>query len=181
MWPEYGAAAKWLAESRVRPHLLKTRAAAAQRDFFVVIVLTRNGPPNIYPTTGAPHCPGVMARLSKHLTCNSEPSFRSVVGGRNASTVSISPAFRGGGLPAPGCLKSESEERETWTAESLRAASGDRSSLRSKGVAVRILRRSTFQGTSQPAGQPAGWMDLVKDGDAQATPAKTCDQPRSIS
>jgi hypothetical protein len=30
-----------------------------------------------------------------------------------------------GALKAPGCLKSESEERETWTAESLRAASSN--------------------------------------------------------
>ena len=34
-----------------------------------------------------------------------------------------SSAYRRGGPPwFPGCLKSESEERETWTAESLRAA-----------------------------------------------------------
>jgi hypothetical protein len=32
-------------------------------------------------------------------------------------------ASRRRGRKAPGCLKSESEERETWTAESLRAAS----------------------------------------------------------
>jgi len=32
-------------------------------------------------------------------------------------------ACRRRGRKAPGCLKSESEERETWTAESLRAAS----------------------------------------------------------
>src|SRR5580692_5866725 len=31
---------------------------------------------------------------------------------------------------APGCLKSESEERETWTAESLRAASSNGEGLR---------------------------------------------------
>ncbi len=33
---------------------------------------------------------------------------------------------------APGCLKSESEERETWTAESLRAASSNGEGLGSK-------------------------------------------------
>ena len=35
------------------------------------------------------------------------------------------PACRGRGRKASGCLKSESEERETWTAESLRAASSN--------------------------------------------------------
>src|SRR5258708_36324300 len=34
---------------------------------------------------------------------------------------------------APGCLKSESEERETWTAESLRAASRGRGLSSTKG------------------------------------------------
>jgi hypothetical protein len=32
------------------------------------------------------------------------------------------PGFRGGGSCTPGCLIGESEERETWTAESLRVA-----------------------------------------------------------
>ena len=35
---------------------------------------------------------------------------------------------------APGCLKSESEERETWTAESLRAASSNGEDLGSKDL-----------------------------------------------
>ena len=36
------------------------------------------------------------------------------------------PALREGGPPwSPGCLTSESEERETWTAESLRTASSN--------------------------------------------------------
>jgi hypothetical protein len=43
----------------------------------------------------------------------------------------------------PGCLKSESEERETWTAESLRAAFRE-GKPRAKTVRKR-LRRSTFQ------------------------------------
>jgi hypothetical protein len=42
----------------------------------------------------------------------------------------------------PGCLKSESEERETWTAESLRAAFRE-GKPRAKTVRKR-LRRSTF-------------------------------------
>ena len=40
---------------------------------------------------------------------------------------------------APGCLKSESEERETWTAESLRAAS-------SNGEGLGLFRKSSGHG-----------------------------------
>src|SRR5580658_7744506 len=40
---------------------------------------------------------------------------------------------------APGCLKSESEERETWTAESLRAAS-------SNGEGLGFFRKSSGHG-----------------------------------
>jgi hypothetical protein len=46
----------------------------------------------------------------------------------------------------PGCLTSESEERETWTAESLRAAIlGDGFGFFHWGAARTRLRRSTFQ------------------------------------
>jgi hypothetical protein len=58
------------------------------------------------------------------------------------------PACRGGGRKASGCLKSESEERETWTAESLRAASsnGEGFGLVREGLRPsKRLRRSTFQ------------------------------------
>ena len=58
------------------------------------------------------------------------------------------PACRGRGRKALGCLKSESEERETWTAESLRAAFLERRRLRlcPKGLRPwKRLRRSTFQ------------------------------------
>ena len=133
---------------RLSPHLWTVRALCGATRFFVCNRVDTKRCPEYIPPTGAPHCLGVMARLSKHLTCNSEPSFRSVVGGRNASTVFVVPGLRGWGLPVPGCLKSESEERETWTAESLRAASIDRSLLRSTGWPRREYRRSTFQGTS---------------------------------
>ena len=57
------------------------------------------------------------------------------------------PACRGRGRKASGCLKSESEERETWTAESLRAASSNGEALASSARARpwKRLRRSTFQ------------------------------------
>ena len=62
------------------------------------------------------------------------------------------PAYRSAGTAlVPGCLTGESEERETWTAESLRAAiPGSEIWLRKKLVsngdaAGRDFRRSTFQ------------------------------------
>jgi len=45
---------------------------------------------------------------------------------------------------APGCLKSESEERETWTAESLRAASSNGEDLGSKDPD--LFRKSSGHG-----------------------------------
>jgi hypothetical protein len=54
------------------------------------------------------------------------------------------------GRKVPGCLTSESEERETWTAESLRAASSNGEGFRQNSFFARRcgrkrLRRSTFQ------------------------------------
>ena len=63
--------------------------------------------------------------------------------------------FTGGrDRPVPGCLTGESEERETWTAESLRAASpiGD---VYPSGCGRTRLRRSTFQ-VNTPVVQAAG-------------------------
>jgi hypothetical protein len=48
-------------------------------------------------------------------------------------------ACRRRGRKVPGCLKSESEERETWTAESLRAAS-------SNGEGFGLVRRERGHG-----------------------------------
>ena len=53
------------------------------------------------------------------------------------------PALGERGHPVPGCLTSESEERETWTAESLRAVSRARATCASGGRTR--LRRYTFQ------------------------------------
>ena len=47
---------------------------------------------------------------------------------------------------SPGCLTSESEERETWTAESLRAVSHQREIVVRRGRTR--LRRYTFLGTT---------------------------------
>src|ERR1700719_1124230 len=61
---------------------------------------------------------------------------------------------------APGCLKSESEERETWTAESLRAASSNGEGLglfRKSGGHGRDFGGLTFQGfLHRPIAQAIG-------------------------
>jgi hypothetical protein len=61
---------------------------------------------------------GVMARLrSSSLIVVVETPIR--LGGQVSATFHLWK----GGASVPGCLTGESEERETWTAESLRAAS----------------------------------------------------------
>src|SRR5438105_12895426 len=64
----------------------------------------------------------------------------------------------------PGCLKSESEERETWTAESLRAASNGRSLLRSEVRPERDFGGYTFFKVFYIAGRASDrtCRDLVK-------------------
>src|SRR5262249_24126792 len=64
------------------------------------------------------------------------------IGGHKLRRLSGSPG--GGTALVPGCLTGESEERETWTAESLRAASRTRTCVFEGGGRTR-LRRSTFQ------------------------------------
>jgi len=81
---------------------------------------------------------------------------------------------------APGCLKSESEERETWTAESLRAASSNGEGIGFKRPGLfpgemrswKRLRRSYVSRFSTSADCASGrtCRDLVK----------RCDQPRSV-
>jgi len=63
-----------------------------------------------------------MSRLSKLLTFSEErPPIR--LGGYRF--VGFPVRREVGAARLPGCLKSESEERETWTAESLRTASSN--------------------------------------------------------
>ena len=84
-----------------------------------------------------------------HVGCAGFGGFPACRGrGRKASGCLKFPACWGRGRKASGCLKSESEERETWTAESLRAAFLERRRLRlcPKGLRPwKRLRRSTFQ------------------------------------
>jgi hypothetical protein len=81
--------------------------------------------------------------------------------------ASTAPRLTGGwGSPwFPGCLKSESEERETWTAESLRAASYGGESCRKAGFLVTGAVGRDFGGTRLRyiSGRASGHvMDLVK-------------------
>ena len=56
------------------------------------------------------------------------------------------PAYRGVGTArSPGCLKIESEERETWTAESLRAAFMIEACFDRKKRSRKRIRRFTFK------------------------------------
>src|SRR5665213_1066481 len=79
-----------------------------------------------------------------------------------------SPVRRGWGPPwFPGCLKSESEERETWTAGSLRAASREEAILQEGGFGrdfrrtrLRYIADFCFFGLT-PEGATDQWVDLV--------------------
>ena len=87
-----------------------------------------------------------------------------------------SSVFRGGGLSSvPGCLKGKSEERETWTAESLRTACRREKSC-SKGGRIRNFGGTRFRSTPLTVfGAQASRM--FRGG----TSSKRCDLPRSIS
>jgi hypothetical protein len=94
-----------------------------------------------------------MARLrspSLFHTVTEHPAMLFVAMFVAASDVTGFMVFGSGSLPlpklsgrrsceAPGCLKSESEERETWTAESLRAAS-------SNGEGLGLIQESSGHG-----------------------------------
>ena len=65
------------------------------------------------------------------------------LGRKFVASTTLGPAEDGTTI-VPGCLTCESEERETWTAESLRAAFRRRSNSPRESGRTR-LRRSTFQ------------------------------------
>ena len=77
--------------------------------------------PRLYsPHNGAPIGFGVMARLrsTSLIVVTRHPTRSDVLG------FGGSPVLSGRGIArSPGCLTTESEERETWTAKSLRTAS----------------------------------------------------------
>ena len=85
---------------------------------------------------------GAKARLSKLLTDRVTKQPISV-GGLELRRLSGVPEGRD--RQVPGCLTGESEERETWTAESLRAASSIESA--SRGAAGRDFGGTRFRST----------------------------------
>ena len=100
---------------------LNTGIAGIRRNGKIgVSLLTRKGPgPYKHHSFGAPSALRRDDAPLKLLTmCGSD--LREEVGGSNFVGFSV---HREVGNPGfPGCLTSESEERETWTAESLRTA-----------------------------------------------------------
>jgi hypothetical protein len=90
------------------------------RNFLAAGELTApTGPAYIHPYTARRPRYGAMARLRSSSRINVK-RLPMVVGGRGLRPFSKSGEH---GTTVPGCLTSESEERETWTAESLRAVS----------------------------------------------------------
>src|SRR5579872_2444638 len=69
--------------------------------------------------------PGAMARFAKPLTVYAVNHPAMSYGHDGCAGFGGSGAHRRRDRTVPGCLTSESEERETWTAESLRAASSN--------------------------------------------------------
>jgi hypothetical protein len=103
-------------------------------------VLTASRHKYYIPGIGAPSAPRCDSAPSK-LLIDTVKRLPIGVGGWGFDG---SPACRRRDFRIPGCLTGESEERETWTAESLRTVAAMRENL----VAVRSrkrLRRSTFQ------------------------------------
>ena len=118
----------WLTITGAHPYIEALGRAAARRD-------------------GASAKPLTVHTVTEHPAMISWPCSRLCVGcvgfcclGRSLPGATERTTGRRG-WKVPGCLTSESEERETWTAESLRAASG-RGNLARK--ARKRLRRSTF-------------------------------------
>ncbi len=93
---------------------------------------------------------------SKLLTDQSDPRPISV-GGSELRRLSCVPGW--GSPRSPGCLTGESEERETWTAESLRAASSKERVRPDETSAVHVLGQAC---RLLPARVVAGVTDLVK-------------------
>ena len=110
-----------------------------------------------------------------------ETSLREDVGGSASSALLWVDTYKREVIArSPGCLTGESEERETWTAESLRTASSngkgfgffleeDGHGRDFGGQRLRYIAERSFCGASRRAVDQ--WVDLVK----------TCDLPESIS
>ena len=72
--------------------------------------------------------------------------WRALCSSASAEVLRLRPKMSGRrSCEAPGCLKSESEERETWTAESLRAASSNGEDLGSKDLRPFLQERRSWK------------------------------------
>ena len=136
MWPQYGAG---------RPRHAYSARSRGDRSAMLRSSRTRQKLPLRRPSTGL-----ILAREPLTMTAADDyidPLGRAAAWRDGASAKPLTvyavnhpamsygyvgcagfggfPACRGRGRKASGCLKSESEERETWTAESLRAASSN--------------------------------------------------------
>jgi len=98
---------------------------------------------------GAPRLPRRGGAPAKPLTVYTvnRASGHDLNGHVGCAGFGGSGACRRRGRKVPGCLTGKSEERETWTAESLRAASsnGEGISFLARASGRTRLRRSTFQ------------------------------------
>jgi len=119
---------------------------------------------------GAPSAYGVIARLrsSSLKTVTTQPASGR---GRRLRWLSGSP--EGGIAKVPGCLTGESEERETWTAESLRTASSKESNFRTRN-GQEETSAVNVSGQHQWSLVQRKLYRRLKVG-----PRQTCDQPRS--
>ena len=145
------------------------------RDFRCEIGLTTEGEGAYKRGHGAPppRCDGVPLKLPQR--CFGGKCTRNQSGAEG----SVAYLYRLGDIVSPGSLTSESEERETWTAESLRAAFREGEILRVGGRTR--LRRYTFQvntmvdRASNRSDDRSGTSSYVSD-----QPGKVLIQPESL-
>jgi len=163
---EYGlsAAQKLILTSpacrKAMPQLVNRASPAAQKDSVFRLTL-KAGRPYIRVSARRPLSARLRASEAPHWNSESASDGYRVRGG---STLS---GLLGKGAHAPGCLKIESEERETWTAGSLRIASRGEAIL--PGVrSLKRLRRYTFKVHRDRS------RDRSSDGPRQVTASQCC-------
>src|SRR5580693_10283833 len=90
--------------------------------------------------------PSLFHTVTEHPAMLFVAMFVRRVGCDGLYVLRLSPKISGRrSCEAPGCLKSESEERETWTAESLRAASSNGEDLGSKDLRPFLQERRSWK------------------------------------
>ena len=121
LWPECGAACvNTLFANAPKVHLLKGYFDAAGLQKTVDLRLTRLRAEAYIPAIGVPPASCWRDDAPLKLLTGTVKWYPMVLG---CMGFDDPPGDRRWGFRFPGCLKSESEERETWTAEPLRAAS----------------------------------------------------------